>query len=86
MSGVGLVTTFMLRESPVWLLSKGRDAEAKAALRSFRANASSEELDLMLDGMRTIDDGGSAAVGGLAELFGDPTNRKALYGNFDTMF
>lgn len=62
MSGVGLVTTLMLRESPVWLLSKGRDAEAKASLRSFRANASSEELDLMLDGMRTTDDGTSTTT------------------------
>jgi SP family facilitated glucose transporter-like MFS transporter 8 len=79
MSGIGLVTSLMLRESPVWLLSKGRDAEAKASLRSFRADASSEELDLMLDGMRTTSDGDEAAKGGLSELFGDPTNRKALF-------
>lgn len=78
MSAIGLVTTFMLVESPVWLLSKGRDAEAKAALRQFRAGASSEDLDLMLNDMRTTDDDGDASGGGMSELFGDPTNRKAL--------
>lgn len=84
-SGVGLVLTFFLKESPVWLLSKGRDKEARNALKAYRKGATAEDLEFMLDNMRTSDDGDTKS-GGLRELFGDRVNRKTLFIGIGLMF
>jgi len=96
-SAVGLVLTFFLCESPVWLLTKGRDEEATAALRRLRRCDVGSVEEMIAEMKDTIDDGadpnlkesvegGEAQEGGFTMLITDSNSRKALIIGVGLMF
>jgi len=86
-----IVCTQFLVESPIWLLTKGKDKEAEAALRSLRAadvGSVEEQLAEMKD--TVFEDGPDTRIeetsGGVSEILDDPNSRKALFIGVGLMF
>lgn len=83
-SVAGCIFTFFIPESPIWLLTKGRDREARAALVRVR-DQSVGDLDDQLAKMKDIGGdestpaGGASSSGGFGFLVSDKASRKALF-------
>eukprot|EP00911_Craspedida_sp_UC1_P002769 UC1_evm5s2028 len=84
---LGTVLTIMLVETPVWLLEKGRESEARAALKRLRRGSADEIDELFLDVVATVEHQGDQKTrGGIRHLLTDPNSRKALYIGVGLMF
>jgi SP family facilitated glucose transporter-like MFS transporter 8 len=79
-SGAGCILLIFLPESPIWLVSKGRDREARAALVKVR-NPAVGDIDDMLAKMKdTVSNSGDGnEKAGFSFLISDKASRKALF-------
>eukprot|EP01059_Diplonema_ambulator_P034591 TRINITY_DN783_c3_g1_i1.p1 TRINITY_DN783_c3_g1~~TRINITY_DN783_c3_g1_i1.p1 ORF type:complete len:501 (+),score=192.04 TRINITY_DN783_c3_g1_i1:44-1546(+) len=68
--GVGLLLTFFLPESPVWLLSKSRREDAELSLMTFRSKDSS--IEKLMANIADVVDKGDESQGGFKELMQAP--------------
>jgi len=77
-SGAGCVLLIFVPESPVWLVSKGRDKEARTALARVRDPAVGD-VDNMLAKMKEGTSDGPAEKAGFSFLISDKASRRALF-------
>ena len=77
-----------LPESPIWLVSKGRDEQARSALNRLRNTSSGASVDELLVDVSASASSGSEGEsgGGLKLLLSDKTARKALWIGIGLMF
>ena len=89
-SAIGMVLTFFLVESPVWLLTKGKDKEAHAALAKLRIPQVGFVEEMIAEMKDTIAEDnskqGSEEQGGFNALLTDSNSRKAMIIGVGLMF
>ena len=78
MSAAGCVLLVLVPESPVWLVTKGRDREARAALVRVR-NPNVGNIDDMLAKMKEGSSDGPGEKAGFSFLLSDKASRRALF-------
>lgn len=79
LTGSACVLALFVPETPTWLVTKGKDDSARGSLKRLRNTRSGASVDDMMNEVYASAQGsGDEAGGGLSELFGDATARKAL--------